>query len=422
MEDNDNTQQKQEEQLSADPSIPPGQDSEQTADSENQEQLTAESKEQANTEQHEQLTADPSIPPGQDSEQTANIQEQTAVDSEQEEQQAQEEQAADPSIQPGMDSGQTGLAGQDEPPTSDGEEQEPIAGDEVASPDPEAATEPAEDMEPSDPGDGSEAVRTALVVIRGQNRTAHFNAGEHSLSPGDEVVIQTEQGKNIGVVMEPPITLSCRGCKNLKILRKASHEEIARDEENRELEKKAFDYCAKTIEEWEIPMRLVQVEFLLDRSKAIFFFTAEKRVDFRELVRTLAREFSTRIEMRQIGIRDEARLIGGVGPCGMAFCCSTFLKEFAPISVKMAKEQNVILNPNKISGGCGRLLCCLNYEYDMYKEASKGVPKVGKKVNLPEGTGKVRSVDIFARTVTIDLPEEKKNIVMDIDELLEKLK
>ncbi len=189
----------------------------------------------------------------------------------------------------------------------------------------EADTEPPPD-EAADPGDSSEGIRTVLVGIRGQNRTAHFNAGEHTLKTGDEVVVQTEKGKNIGVVMEPPITLACRGCKNLKILRKANPEEIVKDEENRNLEKKAFEYCVKTIEDWEIPMRLVQVEFLLDRSKAIFFFTAEKRVDFRELVRTLAREFATRIEMRQIGIRDEARLLGGIGPCGMEFCCSSFLK------------------------------------------------------------------------------------------------
>jgi cell fate regulator YaaT (PSP1 superfamily) len=293
----------------------------------------------------------------------------------------------------------------------------------------EEVGEPSEDLdresgEPSEEPDrepSPDEVRTALVAIRGQNRSAHFNAGEHTLKPGDEVVVQTEQGKAIGSVLEPPVLLGCRGCKHLTILRKATPEEIGRDGENRELEKKAFEYCTKTIEEWEIPMRLVQVEFLLDRSKAVFYFTAEKRVDFRELVRTLAREFATRIEMKQIGIRDEARLLGGVGPCGMAFCCSTFLKEFAPISVKMAKEQNVILNPNKISGGCGRLLCCLNYEYDQYKEASRGVPKIGKKINLPEGTGKVRSVDIFSRTVTIDMTDDKP-MVIDIDELREKLK
>ncbi len=294
-----------------------------------------------------------------------------------------------------------------------------LSPDELSAP--EHAEEPEDTVEPMAGESSPDDVRTALVAIRGQNRSAHFNAGEHSLRPGDEVVVQTDHGKAIGEVLEPPVVLGCRGCKHLTILRKATPEEISRDEENRKLEKKASEYCAKTIEEWEIPMRLVQVEFLLDRSKAVFYFTAEKRVDFRELVRTLAREFSTRIEMKQIGIRDEARLLGGIGPCGMAFCCSTFLKEFAPISVKMAKEQNVILNPNKISGGCGRLLCCLSYEYDQYKEASRGVPKIGKKVNLPEGTGKVRSIDIFSRTVTIDMPDTKP-LVIDIDELREKLK
>ena len=220
--------------------------------------------------------------------------------------------------------------------------------------------------------------------------------------------------------MEPPVTLQCRGCENLLVLRKATPEETEKDDENRELECKAFEFCTKTIGEWNISMRLVRVEFLLDRSKAIFYFTAEKRVDFRELVRMLAKEFGTRIEIRQIGIRDEARLLGGLGPCGMAFCCSTFLKEFDAISVKMAKEQNVILNPAKISGGCGRLLCCLSYEYEQYKEIFEGLPKVGKKVTLPEGTGKIRFIDIFSRTATIDMTDSKP-LVMDIDELREKL-
>ena len=277
-----------------------------------------------------------------------------------------------------------------------------------------------EPTEQTDNDSGIAGLRTVLVAVRGQNRSSHFNAGEHTLKQGDEVVVQTEKGKAVGVVMEPPVTLECRGCKDLIVLRKATPEETEKDDENRELERKAFEFCANTIQEWDISMRLVRVEFLLDRSKAIFYFTAEKRVDFRELVRMLAKEFGTRIEMRQIGIRDEARLLGGLGPCGMAFCCSTFLKEFDAISVKMAKEQNVILNPTKISGGCGRLLCCLSYEYGQYKEVFEGLPKVGKKVTVPEGTGKIRFIDIFSRTVTIDMTDGKP-IVMDIDELREKL-
>jgi len=277
---------------------------------------------------------------------------------------------------------------------------------------------------PTEPSDGSPEtpeVRTVLVTIRSQNRSAHFHAGEHTLHQGDEVVVQTEKGKAIGVVMEPPVTLACRACPDRVVLRKATPEETEKDRENRELEGRAFDFCVKTIKEWDIPMRLVRVEFLLDRSKAIFYFTAEKRVDFRELVRMLAKEFGTRIEMRQIGIRDEARLLGGLGPCGMAFCCSTFLKDFEAISVKMAKEQNVILNPTKISGGCGRLLCCLSYEYGQYRELLEGLPKAGKKVTLGDQSGKIRFFDMFTRKVTLDM-SDGTTLQLDIEEFKGKLK
>ncbi len=285
-------------------------------------------------------------------------------------------------------------------------------------------TETVDNSESGTTGDDQEretTLRSVVIQIRGQNRTMHFAAGEHNLKPGDEVVVEGNKGKALGVVMEKPVTLPCVKCDQPRVLRKATPDELERDAQNRDLEKKAFDYCNEIINDWELPMRLVRVEFLLDRSNAIFFFTAEKRVDFRELVRNLAREFQLRIEMRQIGIRDEAKLMGGVGPCGMAFCCCTFLEEFAPISVKMAKEQNVILNPNKISGGCGRLLCCLNYEYENYQEVSRDLPKVGKKVNLPEGTGRVRGWDIFSMTITIDMPD-RETLVMSIDEFQEKIK
>ncbi|UCF30412.1 MAG: stage 0 sporulation protein [bacterium] len=265
------------------------------------------------------------------------------------------------------------------------------------------------------------AVRTVRIYLRGKNRESHCHAGEHSLKPGDQVVVETDQGKALGVVTSSPVEFACRGCERSHVLRKATPDEIQRDDENRSLEERAFVSCRRIIDEWELPMRLIKVEYLFDRSKAIFYFTAEKRVDFRELVRTLAKDLQLRIEMRQIGIRDEAKLTGGIGPCGMPFCCCTFLKDFAPISVKMAKEQNVILNPNKISGGCGRLLCCLSYEYDQYREMIQGLPKVGKKVNLPEGSGKIRAIDFFARTITIDL-SEGESVVIGLDEFREKVK
>ncbi|GBE14024.1 hypothetical protein BMS3Abin14_00058 [bacterium BMS3Abin14] len=263
--------------------------------------------------------------------------------------------------------------------------------------------------------------RKVRVFIRSQHRESLFNTTDHSLCPGDEVLVQTRQGNALGVIRTPPAEMHCDGCGRHSILRKADPEEIRCDRENRALEKDAYRICRDIIADWEMAMRLVKTEYLLDRSKAIFFFTAEKRVDFRELVRVLAKRLQIRIEMRQIGIRDEAKVLGGVGPCGMAFCCSTFLREFAPISVKMAKEQNVILNPTKISGGCGRLLCCLHYEYEQYQEATSGLPKAGKKVKLPEGTGKVRTYNFFAGTVTIDIPGHGP-LTMSVDDLREQLK
>ena len=150
-------------------------------------------------------------------------------------------------------------------------------------------------------------------------------------------------------------------------------------------------------------MKLVRVEFFFHRSKAIFYFTSEKRVDFRELVKDLAARFKTRIEMRQIGVRDEAKMTGGVGPCGREFCCSRFLSSFDLVSVKMAKEQNLALNPTKISGACGRLMCCLAYEYETYCEYRKGLPKVGKRVTTSHGEGRVIRQNIMGRTVTVEL-------------------
>ena len=276
--------------------------------------------------------------------------------------------------------------------------------------------ENGEDMPSSQPPKGK-----VRVFIRNHNRESLIDTEDRTLKPGDEVLVKTRQGNTIGVVRTPAAELQCHGCGSFTILRRAEPEEIRCDRENRNLEKSAFNTCRDIIADWELPMRLIKTEYLLDRSKAVFFFTAEKRVDFRELVRILAKKLQIRIEMRQIGIRDEAKVLGGVGPCGMTFCCSKFLREFAPISVKMAKEQNVILNPTKISGGCGRLLCCLHYEYAQYQEATTGLPKAGKKIKLDEGTGKVRNYDFFSRTVTIDIPGHGP-LTIGIDDLREKLK
>jgi len=169
-----------------------------------------------------------------------------------------------------------------------------------------------------------------------------------------------------------------------------------------------MNVCDQKIKEHKLPMKLVDAEYSFDRSKIIFYFTSENRVDFRELVKNLASIFRVRIELRQVGVRDEARMLGGCGPCGRKLCCITFLKDFDPVTIKMAKVQNLPLNPSKISGLCGRLMCCLGYEYDSYRECLKNLPKVGKEFKTDQGKGKVIAVNPLKMTVTVDLGEGKK--------------
>src|SRR6185369_2072732 len=185
------------------------------------------------------------------------------------------------------------------------------------------------------------------------------------------------------------------------IRRKATPEDMATLERNARKEMEAYDFCAKRIMERGMEMKLVSVEYLFDGSKAVFYFTADGRVDFRELVKDLAHAFHTRIEMRQIGVRDESKMVGGIGICGRELCCSSYLREFEPVSVKMAKEQNLALNPSKISGQCGRLLCCLSYEFETYCSLRKGLPKCGKRVQCGCVDGEVVKVNVLQGTVTV---------------------
>jgi len=166
-------------------------------------------------------------------------------------------------------------------------------------------------------------------------------------------------------------------------------------------------------------MNLVEVDYTLDRNKVIFYFTADGRVDFRELVKDLAAIFKTRIELRQIGVRDEAKMLGGIGPCGRMLCCSTFLGEFEPVSIKMAKDQNLSLNPTKISGLCGRLMCCLKYENDQYEEAKRELPDLGESIHTPYGNGTVVGLNILEKLIQIQMPENEKIIEYTLDELIE---
>ncbi len=194
-----------------------------------------------------------------------------------------------------------------------------------------------------------------------------FNASDLDIKKGDGVVVETDRGMDIGWVIYGPVEREIKDGSRLKaVIRKADARDFDRQSQNMEWEKRAFRICQKKIEKLNLQMKLVRVEYLFDGSKAIFYFVAESRVDFRALVKELAAELHTRIEMRQIGVRDEAKMVGGLGPCGHALCCSSFLIDFEPVSVKMAKEQNLALNPAKISGLCGRLMCCLTFEQVNY--------------------------------------------------------
>lgn len=230
-----------------------------------------------------------------------------------------------------------------------------------------------------------------------------FDAQDLNLIPGDRVIVETERGRALGTVVNKPHETAPQDAppKLKSVIRIATEEDLQMAGSNGQREQDAMKFCQKRINERKMEMKLVKAEYLFDGSKIIFYFTADGRVDFRELVRDLAQHFRTRIEMRQIGVRDEAKLVGGLGICGRELCCSSHLREFAPVSVKMAKAQGLALNPTKISGQCGRLLCCLAYEYDTYNEMIKTLPKCGKKLHLNDGTAEVVALDILSQKVTL---------------------
>ena len=244
-----------------------------------------------------------------------------------------------------------------------------------------------------------------MVGVRFKNagKLFYFDPGELWPSPGAFVIVDTVRGQTFGQVItgmrETDEQLLDTPLK--PILRIASDEDIDHMHENEAFEKKAYDICHRKIDEHQLEMKLVSVEQTFDNSKLVFYFTANGRVDFRSLVKDLASVFHTRIELRQIGVRDEARMIGGLGPCGLPICCGTFLGDFQPVSIKMAKEQNLSLNPTKISGVCGRLMCCLKYEDDNYVQTRKRMPKIGKDVETPDGFGTVIDLNILKETVTV---------------------
>ncbi len=257
------------------------------------------------------------------------------------------------------------------------------------------------------------------VRFRPAGKTYYFNPGSYTLNRGTSVIVETARGLEMGNVVieakevpEKELVLPLK-----KVARKATDSDLSQVEENQEKEKVAFIKCKSKIKEHRLDMKLVDAEYTFDRNKIIFYFTSEERVDFRELVKDLASIFKTRIELRQIGVRDEAKLKGGVGPCGRPFCCTTFLEEFEPVSIRMAKGQNLSLNPTKISGACGRLMCCLRYEAGAYDEARSCLPRSGDQVITPDGDGQIKEVNRSKKTAMVKLNESGKKKEYPLDEI-----
>lgn len=236
----------------------------------------------------------------------------------------------------------------------------------------------------------------------------YFDPGKLEIELNDKVIVETARGVEFGEVVlasreveEKQITKPLK-----KVLRKADEKDLKKIEENRKKEKEALKTCNERIKKHKMDMKLIDVEYTFDGNKIIFYFTAEGRVDFRELVKDLASVFKTRIELRQIGVRDEAKKIGGLGPCGRPCCCSAFLGDFQPVSIKMAKEQSLSLSPTKISGLCGRLMCCLNYEQEHYHDMCRKLPRVGHSVKTPDGSGEVAETNTLTGKVKVKMPLE----------------
>lgn len=245
------------------------------------------------------------------------------------------------------------------------------------------------------------------IKFRDHGRIYDYDATGFSLKERDIVMVETDRGPELGYVARMPMERDpAKFPKPLKkIIRLANEADMEKGRENLIREREAKKLCLAKIAEYNLPMKLIGVDSFFDGSKIIFYFVSEGRVDFRTLVKDLASAFRTRIEMRQVGVRNEAKMIGGVGTCGREFCCQTILKEFSPVSIKMAKEQNLALNPQKISGACGRLMCCLAYEFDTYLELKKDFPKLGKRVITPQGPGKVVQQNVFQQTVRVALED-----------------
>jgi cell fate regulator YaaT (PSP1 superfamily) len=259
------------------------------------------------------------------------------------------------------------------------------------------------------------------VRFKKAGKIYYFDPDRFPIEKNQFVIVETARGIEYGKAVTPVKEVSDEDVvlPLKKVIRMANERDIRVVEENRQSAKEAFEVCSQKISEHSLDMKLVDVEYTFDRNKVIFYFTAEGRVDFRELVKDLAAIFRTRIELRQIGVRDEAKMLGGIGPCGRILCCSSFLGDFEPVSIKMAKDQNLSLNPTKISGLCGRLMCCLKYENDQYETAIKELPDIGELAVTPLGNGRVIGLNILEKLVQVELTQPERVIEFSLNELIE---
>ena len=253
------------------------------------------------------------------------------------------------------------------------------------------------------------------VRFKSVGKIYYFDPGDLDIKKGDGVIVETARGIEYGNVVLSKKEVSEESIVSplKKVIRIATDEDKKTVAENKEKEKEAFKLCSEKISQHKLEMKLVDVEYTFDHNKILFYFTADGRIDFRELVRDLAGLFKTRIELRQIGVRDEAKMLGGLGICGRPLCCSSYLGEFQPVSIKMAKEQNLSLNPTKISGTCGRLMCCLKNEQYAYEELIKITPNVGAIVKTPDGKGKVTCVNLLKSIITVEFDKDDDKAFKD---------
>lgn len=259
------------------------------------------------------------------------------------------------------------------------------------------------------------------VRFKKAGKIYYFDPDGLNIEKNSFVIVETARGVEYGKVViankqvdEEDVVLPLK-----KVLRVATEKDREQVIANKNAAREAFHIGLKKIAEHQLEMKLIDVEYTFDRNKVIFYFTADGRVDFRELVKDLAAIFKTRIELRQIGVRDEAKMLGGIGPCGRMLCCSTFLGDFEPVSIKMAKDQNLSLNPAKISGLCGRLMCCLKYESEEYENAKEQLPDLGEFIETTHGTGKVVGLNLLDRIIQVELIEQQKVIEYTLDEIIE---